>query len=331
MNITLVMAGDEEGGLEKHVVELANGLQARGHTVTVIAHAKYQERLAKVNFIAVDLSKSRRNIGVLYQLYKVIKILNADVIHVHGNKAAAMVSPLLPFLQLKSVATLHSRKKNTKVFKRFNAVIAVSPNAAEVLEHPHKHVVLNGIEPPVLDENIPKHEPAVVLAVGRLVPVKGFDVLIEAWQGIQNAELWIVGDGFEHEKLQGLITQFNLQHSVKLLGFRSDIVELMQQASLYVMSSHYEGCPYTMIEALLCRIPMVSTAVGAMTMVLPKQYLCPVNDAKALNQQISHSLNNLESVQQNFQSVFEFAAKELVLDGMLQNIEKIYDEVLSAK
>lgn len=323
------MAGDEEGGLEKHVVELANGLQARGHAVTVIAHAKYQERLAKVYFIAVDLSKSRRNIGVLYQLYKAIKVLNPDIIHVHGNKAAAMVSPLLPFLQLKSVATLHSRKKNTKMFKRFNAVIAVSPNAAEVLEHPHKHVVLNGIEPPVLDGNIPKHKPAVVLAVGRLVPVKGFDVLIEAWQGINNAELWIVGDGFEQEKLQGLITQFNLQNSVKLLGFRSDITELMQQASLYVMSSHYEGCPYTMIEALLCRVPMLSTAVGAMTMVLPSQYLCPAGDIQALHQLMAQALQNLETLQRDYQPVFEYAKKELVLEGMLKNVESVYQELLN--
>ncbi len=329
MHICLVMAGDEEGGLEKHVVELAIGLQERGHLITVIAHEKYHERLTQVNFVAVDLSKSRRNISILYQLYKTIKVLNPDIIHVHGSKAAAMVNPLLPFLHLKSVATLHSRKKNTKMFKHFNAVIAVSPNAAEVLDHPHKHIVLNGIKPPVLDVNISKHEPTVVLAVGRLVPVKGFDVLIEAWKGIENAELWIVGDGFEQEKLQGLITQFNLKNSVKLLGFRSDIPELMQQASLYVMSSHYEGCPYTMIEALLCRVPMLSTAVGAMTMLLPPQYLCREGDASALHQLMSQALQSLESLQHDYQPVFEYAQKELVLTGMLSNIESVYQEVLN--
>lgn len=329
MHICIVMAGDEEGGLEKHVVELAHGLQTRGHKVTVIAHEKYRERL-RVNFIAVDLSKSRRNLWILYQLYKTLKSLNPDVIHVHGNKAAVMVGVLLPFLKLKSVATLHSRKKNTKMFKNFDAVIAVSPNAAEVLDHPRKYVVLNGIEPPVLDINITKHTPPVVLAVGRLVPVKGFNVLIEAWKGIQNAELWIVGDGFEHENLQRLITELNLQQSVKLLGFRSDIVELMQQASLYVMSSHYEGCPYTMIEALLCKTPMISTAVGAMTMVLPPQYLCPENDIAALHVLIAKSLNNLDKIQIDFQSTYIFAEKNLVLDGMLQNIESIYKEVLNA-
>lgn len=330
MHICMVMAGDEEGGLEKHVVELAQGLQQRGHHVTVIAHEKYRERLSQIHFIAVDLSKSRRNVWVLYQLYKALKGLNPDVTHVHGNKAAAMVGVLLPFLKLKSVATLHSRKKNTKMFRYFDAVIAVSPNAAEVLEHPHKHVVLNGIAPPVLDVNIVKHTPSVVLAVGRLVPVKGFDVLIKAWQGIDNAELWIVGDGFEQEKLQRLINELNLQQSVKLLGFRSDIVELMQQASLYVMSSHYEGCPYTMIEALLCKTPMISTAVGAMTMVLPSQYLCPENDITALHVLISKSLDHLDKIQMDFQSTYMFAEKNLVLDGMLQNIEIIYNEVLNA-
>lgn len=331
MHICLVMAGDEEGGLEKHVVELAQGLAQHGHAVTVIAHEKYQARLAPLNFIAVDLSKSRRNLWILYQLYQTLKTLNPDIIHVHGNKAAVMVGGLLPFLKQKSVATLHSRKKNTKMFKNFNAVIAVSPNAAEVLHHPHKHIVLNGIQPPFLDAQILKQNPPVVLAVGRLVPVKGFDVLIRAWQGIKNAELWIVGDGFEQEKLQQLIKELQLESSVKLLGFRSDIVELMQQASLYVMSSHYEGCPYTMIEALLCKIPMVSTAVGAMTMVLPKQYLCPANDPMALNQLIRYSLDNLVHLQQDFQPVFEFAEQELVLEGMLKNIEKIYQEVLDAK
>lgn len=329
MNICLVMAGDEEGGLEKHVVELAEGLAQHGHAVTVIAHEKYRARLASLNFIAVDLSKSRRNLWILYQLYHTLKTLNPDIIHVHGNKAAVMVGRLLPFLKQKSVATLHSRKKNTKMFKNFDAVIAVSPNAAEVLHHPNKHIVLNGIQPPILNAQILKQNPPVVLAVGRLVPVKGFDVLIRAWQGIENAVLWIVGDGFEQEKLQQLIAEFELESSVKLLGFRNDIIELMQQSSLYVMSSHYEGCPYTMIEALLCKTPMISTAVGAMTMVLPSQYLCPENDVAALHQLIDNSLDHLDEMQIEFKDTFDFATQHLVLEGMIQNIESIYDEVLN--
>lgn len=328
MHICLVMAGDEEGGLEKHVVELAGGLQKNGHIITVIAHEKYRERL-NTQFVAIDLSKSRRNIFVLYQLYKTLKSLQPEIIHVHGNKAATMVGSLLPYLKIQSVATLHSRKKNTKMFKNFDAVIAVSPNASEVLDHPNKHVVLNGIVPPNLNSEIEKNHPPLVLAVGRLVPVKGFDILIQAWKGIDNAQLWIVGEGFEQEKLEKLIQQLNLKNSVKLLGFRTDITELMQQASLYVMSSHYEGCPYTMVEALLCKTPMISTAVGAMTMVLPPQYLCPENDVPALHHLINSSLDHFDDMRVEFKDTFDFATQHLVLEGMIQNIEIIYNEVLN--
>ena len=321
------MAGDEEGGLEKHVVELANGLGQKGHKLTMIAHQKYADRVLNVDFKAIDLSKSRRNLWVLWQLYTTIKTIKPDVIHVHGNKAAAMVGPLLPYLAVKAVATLHSRKKNTKMFRNFNAVIAVSPNAAEVLNHPNKFVVLNGIEAPILDLSIQKQQPTLVLAVGRLVPVKGFDLLIQAWAGIEDAQLWIVGDGFEKEKLAALIKTLNLENTVKLLGHRDDVLQLMQQASIYAMSSLYEGCPYTMIEALLSKVPMLSTAVGAMTMVLPEQYLCPENDVAALHLLIKKSLLNLEQMNQDFQTSFDYAQQHLVIEGMLEKIVSIYQQV----
>ena len=323
MKIAMVMAGDEEGGLEKHVVELTNGLKCRGHTVTLIAHEKYQIRV-EADFIAVDLSKSRRNLFTLYHLYKVIKKLQPDIIHVHGNKAAAMVGSLLPYLDFPSIATLHSRKKNTKMFRKFNTVIAVSPNAAEVLNHPNVLTVLNGITPPVLNPNILKNDPPVVLAVGRLVPVKGFDVLLHAWKSVQGAELWIVGEGFEESRLKAFIHEHGLSDSVKMLGFRDDVLQLMQKSSLYVMSSHYEGCPYTMVEALLCEIPMVSTAVGAMTMLLPQKNLTPVNDASALATAINRCLENLAQAHQDCQESFAYAKQYLVLDGMITQIEKAY-------
>lgn len=325
MKIAMVMAGDEEGGLEKHVVELANGLQERGHQLTLIAHEKYRDRL-NTDFIPVDLTKSRRNIFTLYKLFKTLKKIQPDLVHVHGNKAAAMVGSILPYLKIPSVATLHSRKKNTKMFKNYNVVLAVSPNAAEVLTHPNVKVVLNGIQTPILDKNIQKNIPPVVLAVGRLVPVKGFDVLLNAWKKVKGAELWIVGDGFEEQKLKEQIEKLSLTDSVKMLGFRTDVLQLMQKASLYVMSSHYEGCPYTMVEALLCEVPMVSTDVGAMSMVLPKRYLTPINDEDALANTLMHSLANLEQVTSEYQQTFLYAKQYLVIDGMIDQIEIIYQE-----
>ncbi len=58
MKICLIMGGDEEGGLENHVVELGNALASR-HNVHIIAHAKYEDRFKGVSFHAIDLTKSQ--------------------------------------------------------------------------------------------------------------------------------------------------------------------------------------------------------------------------------------------------------------------------------
>jgi glycosyltransferase involved in cell wall biosynthesis len=281
--ITLVMAGDEEGGLEKHVVELAAGLAERGHVVSLIAHEKYRARLdGRIRFYAVNLARGRRNVWVLFQLWYALRQSDPQVIHAHGNKAAAMVGPLLRWCDGQHIATLHSRKKNTRMFRPFDRVIAVSAVAAEAIVHPHVVVVLNGIVPPVMLQPVQRQQPPMVLAVGRLVAVKGFDVLIRAWQALpdavqQTTTLYIAGEGNERATLQRLIDQSGLGARVQLLGHRHDVAALMQQATLFVMSSHYEGCPYTMIEALLSHTPMVSTAVGAMRDLLPADYLCAVD------------------------------------------------------
>ncbi len=70
MKITLVMASDEEGGLEKHVLELAAGL-SQAHEVSLIAHQKYQSQVeSSVNFVAFDMSGSRYNPWTKYLLKK---------------------------------------------------------------------------------------------------------------------------------------------------------------------------------------------------------------------------------------------------------------------
>lgn len=325
--ITMVMAGNEEGGLEKHVVELSNGLAACGYALTVIAHAKYQQRLSPaIVFMPMDLSKSRRNPLLLWQLYQAIKKSEPDVLHVHANKAVAMVAPLLKWLNVASIASLHSHKKNTRMFQNFDAVIAVSEYAAESVLHPQIHVVYNGIRPPAFQAKLNNSNP-VALAVGRLVPVKGFDLLIEAWPGLE-AQLWIAGEGTEQEKLAAAINRLKQQDRIQLLGQRADVLSLMQQADLFVMSSHYEGCPYTMVEALLMRTPMVSTAVGAMKYILPPQYLCKPNDHAALHATLHKALLNPEQLRQDFEPVFNYAQQHLTLDSMLSNTVTVYQRTL---
>ena len=64
-----------------------------------------------------------------------------------------------------------------------------------------------------------------------------------------------------------------------------------------------------------------------MTMVLPEQYLCPENDVAALHLLIKKSLLNLEQMNQDFQTSFDYAQQHLVIEGMLEKIVSIYQQV----
>ncbi|MEY2863746.1 MAG: hypothetical protein RLY58_1453 [Pseudomonadota bacterium] len=330
--VTLIMAGDEEGGLEKHVVELAAALAERGHGVSLIAHEKYRARLdRRIVFYAVNLARGRRNLLVLAQLWYSVRQSSPEVIHAHGNKAAAMVGSLLGCwrgLGALSVATLHARKKKTTMYARFDRVIAVSERAAAAVQHPHVRVILNGILPPVMavaacppqQQTLP-----IVLAVGRLVQVKGFDVLIRAWRNVP-ARLWIAGDGPERAALQALIEAEGQAGRIALLGHRDDVNQLMQQATLHVISSHDEGGPYTFSEALLAQTPVVSTRVGMPATSLPAAYVCEPNQPDALQQVLIDALADTTQTQHDFAPIFQWATQHLTLSAMVQGVEAVYAE-----
>lgn len=330
--ITLVMAGNEEGGLEKHVVELANGLLGLQHQVTVIAHGKYQDRLhADIQFNAIDLSKGRRNPVVLWQLYHAIRDSNPDLIHVHANKAVEMVAFLLNWLKLPSVATLHNKKNKMKAFLKFDRVIAVSQRVASQFHDQSKvRVVLNGVQPPAgkIAQKAWSAEHIQALAIGRLVPAKGFDLLIQAWKDIP-ANLWIAGEGPDEQALQQQIDAAGLSSRIKLLGFRSDIADLLRQSDVFIISSRNEGGPYTLSEALLLKRPVLSTDVGMVAEVLPAQFVCVPEDAQALAGLIRQHINNPEEMMQVFPAVYQLAIDELTFVAMLRNTDAVYQELIA--
>lgn len=103
-----------------------------------------------------------------------------------------------------------------------------------------------------------------VLAVGRLVHTKGFDVLLNAWAIVnEHAPDWklmIVGEGEERPPLEALRDQLGLRSSVTLPGIYPDVTQAYEQASIFCLSSRYEGFGLVLIEAMAFGLPIVSTA-----------------------------------------------------------------------
>jgi glycosyltransferase involved in cell wall biosynthesis len=92
----------------------------------------------------------------------------------------------------------------------------------------------------------------IILGVGRLHPVKGFDMLIEAFSLISNQKwkLFIAGEGDEHNYLKGVAKKFKIEDRVTFLGFVEDMEYCYKKASIYVLSSLREGFPGGLCEAM---------------------------------------------------------------------------------
>lgn len=328
MRITLVMASAEDGGLEKHVIELANGL-SREHDVTLIAHARFAQQLQpKVQHVVMDLSGSRHNPWTKYQLKKKILATSAQVVHVHAAKTAQLVQGMLASLSCPSIVTVHGQKKNNQVNEKFDRIIVVSQQLKQQLSQQDKvEVVYNGVA--LQTAVTPMQKNRKFIAVGRLNEVKGFDILLRAWQHIPH-QLNIAGEGEQREALAQLIEQLQLSDRVQLLGFREDIQALISTHEALIVSSLREGGPYTLAEALLLQRPVIGTQVGMMAEFLAPEHLCASNDAQALQQLIS-SYCQLEQPAQVFAPTFAQATAQLSLDSMLQHTQAVYQQAIAAR
>lgn len=101
----------------------------------------------------------------------------------------------------------------------------------------------------------------LLLALGRLHPVKGYDVLLRALATIPDAYLWIAGEGAEGPRLQALADELGLADRVRWLGWRQDVGALFQAADLCVSSSRFESFGHVIAEAWAHHKPIVSTDV----------------------------------------------------------------------
>jgi glycosyltransferase involved in cell wall biosynthesis len=131
----------------------------------------------------------------------------------------------------------------------------------------------------------------VILMIGRLVAEKGYLELFEAMREVE-ALLWIVGERLpsDHasaidQAIEALARDPRLALRIRLLGYRSDVPQLLRAADIFTLPSHREGMPRSIIEAMLSGLPVVATDIrGAREEVVAGETgaLVPVRDPRAL-------------------------------------------------
>ena len=139
-----------------------------------------------------------------------------------------------------------------------------------------------------------------ILAVGRLHEQKGFDLLLQAWKPIEKTysdwSLRIVGEGPKRAELEAQIESQGLKRVV-LASATNNVLDEYEAASIFVLSSRYEGLPLALIEAMWCGLPCIAFDCPqgpAELLAEDRGWLVPNGDIAELTAQIAYALSHPE-------------------------------------
>ncbi|MBV8535820.1 MAG: glycosyltransferase family 4 protein [Alphaproteobacteria bacterium] len=141
----------------------------------------------------------------------------------------------------------------------------------------------------------------VIAVIGRLVAEKGYPELFEAMRRVE-ARLWVIGERLKSDHAQDIDRAIDAAQSdttlrarIQFLGYRADVPALLRAADIFVLPSHREGMPRSIIEAMLSALPVVATNIrGAREEVIEGATgnLVPVRDVRALADALTRLAGN---------------------------------------
>ena len=289
------------GGAEKALVKLANGLAAQGWRIQLLVMEKkgplIDELNSNVDLIDLGCSSYRQAVLVLarhYKEHRPMVILTSMYATGLAAVAAKIISGYKPKVIIGAVNSLREKSvhpDNVKdkffllplcrlLFPWADGFIAVSKSLAlelELLLRLPKHRIRTIYSPVVNEELAAKAGEQVshpwldqprqgdfktLIAVGRLVEQKGYDVLLEALFIVReclDCRLIIVGGGPLRTDLEATAQRLGLQKFVDFVGWQENTYKFVARSDLFVLSSRWEGLPTVLIEALACGCPVVAT------------------------------------------------------------------------
>lgn len=372
MRILYVVTAAEFGGTAIHVLRLMGADLREGYIVGLVA-APEPRLMSEAKHLGVHLFPNpyfvrpvqlRNDLRALRLVYRVIKKFQPDLVSAHSTKAGYAARLASAILCKPVIFTAHgwaftegrspwtrwllslAERLATKVTDKIICVSKYDRDLSLTFKvgRPNQIVTIhNGVNPKLFLETegaegrqeFNLEEGPIITIVGRLVPQKDPLTLLKACLLLKGEfKLLVVGDG----ELRGLMEQFisdnGLDHSVILAGERKDIPGILGASDIFVLSSRWEGLPYTIIEAMMAGLPIVSTCVGGLAELVvdgETGFLVPLRDPKALAKALQKFLDDGKLRRKMGKAGQEKALQEFTLDRMLTETHKVYEEVLRKK
>ncbi|HEY4264262.1 MAG TPA: glycosyltransferase [Micropepsaceae bacterium] len=293
LKILTVLAGASVGGAETFFVSLTLALAHAGAAVhSVLKSNALRERALKQAHISYDTAPfaSPVDFTSTRKLRRAVAAFRPDIVLAFAGRAASFV-PRGNYTIIGRLGGYY----NLRNFKGCDYLVCNAPDLVRYVRAggwTESKVTLIPNFPSVPDEpaadralfDTPAEAPLAV-ALGRLHPNKGLDVLIRSLASVPDLFVWIAGEGPERVALENLARDCGVAQRIRFLGWRSDRAALYKAADLCVYPSREEPFGNVVVEAWSCGVPIVTTAsVGPSWLARNGEdaIITPIDDPAAL-------------------------------------------------
>jgi glycosyltransferase involved in cell wall biosynthesis len=316
--------------LRQFLLPLMRAIRTRGHEVVgVCAEGRLLEGVRAEGFRIVSVPFARRlsplaHVKAFRDLVRLLRTERPDLVHAHMPISGFLARLAARLAGVPRVAyTCHGFLFNqegswlrrtgglamewiggrvTDVFMTVSASEAADARRLRIFRDPV--AIGNGRDPAVFRPDPAERaairaafgtpaDRVVVVAVSRLVRVKGYPELAAAMRELPEAELWVVGERLASDRgedMAALLADSGLGDRLRLLGYRDDVAAVLAAADIFVLPSYFEGLPMSVIEAMLVGLPVVASDIsgpreqvvpGVTGLLVPPRQVAPLAEALA--------------------------------------------------
>ncbi|MEK6477766.1 glycosyltransferase family 4 protein [Catalinimonas sp. 4WD22] len=291
MKICFLVPSLVAGGAEHVMSHMANFWANKSYSVSIITLNHPQETPfypleEGVDLIQLNLLEKGNSFqkAVLFfkqwnAIRREINIIKPNVLIAFLDITILLALTVRPFIQAKVIVSERNNpylnetnpllKKINHFLYRFSDQLVLQTNQiAHTFPHHLQNkirIIPNPVLPPShkLQDKSQEQSTHTIISMGRLKWQKGYDILIKAFAPLAKAHkewsLVIIGEGDERHHLESLCRQEGVSEQVQLVGRRYNPYDMLKEASVFVLSSRFEGFPNALCEAMAIGLPCVAT------------------------------------------------------------------------
>ncbi len=363
------------GGMQKHLIDTVINLDRKRYEISIIAPdcRPYKKAVGKrARFYEVPIEDNIspiKDMGSIYRLAKLLKTLQPDILHIHSNKAALVGRIAAKLSGVRHIiVTVHNfliyQEKGPvmrrlaslveRTLTRFTCrIITVSDELKRSLVDiegiPDSKVITihNGIDldewkDVVIDKDFRKKkgvsdDALLIGTVGRFVPFKAQDVLIDATQSLvkehPNLRVIIAGKGPLEQELKSQVNELGLTNIIIFPGYVDDIKSMIKALDIFILPSRKEPFGIVLLEAMAAETPIVGVAAGGVPEIIEDRrngLLAPPDSYKDLADRIRELAKDPDLGKQMAKQALQDLQTKFSIKQMVRQVEKTYSKCLDS-